>query len=159
MSAVSGTAEDDATFAGATIRAETLRSKRTRNYSRFVPRVVETARGLSPEKTAAYLHSLTGEPLRTWQDRLQQDRLSGDAVCALIASRDGEKYLDAIAGQSPWWKSIQRKLAAADEREHKYREVMNAFRSLTETEPLGGVSDLAGAADSTGTRRRAGPKA
>ena len=132
---------------------------RKRNYLRFGPRIIAAVRAIYPSKTARWLADLTGDPVRTWEYWLSKERLTGEALGALIASEHGEKYVEALAGQSVWWRAIQRKLAAADEREHKLQEAMHAFRLLAATEDVGGLPNVAGAADSALVSRRTTPKA
>lgn len=100
---------------------------RTRNFLRFGPRVMQTARGIFPNKTAHNLAGITGDPVRTWEYWLSKERLPGEALAALLESEHGLQFLDAIAGQSFWWRAARKALAAVEEREAKMQEAIHAI--------------------------------
>lgn len=125
---------------------------RIRKFLRFGPRVMQTARGLSPLKTAHYLSQATGYPLRTCEYWLSKETLPAEALGALLASEHGLQYLDAIAGQSVWWRAARRALAAAEEQEHKLQEAINAVQALAPASPTFRFQDVARGADRTVAR-------
>lgn len=129
---------------------------RTRNYLRFSPKVLETARGIFPRKTAQYLSALTGNPVRTWEYWLSNERMSDEALATLIASDHGMEIIDVIAGQSPWWRAIRSALALADQQKQAMEEAANALRSLTQASQALRVQDVALPTDLPVAGRRVG---
>ncbi|MCC7047178.1 MAG: hypothetical protein IT562_10735 [Alphaproteobacteria bacterium] len=129
---------------------------RSRNFLRHMPRVMQTARGLFPIKTAAQLSDLTKNPVRTWEYWLSKERMDGEALAALIASPHGMAIVDAIAGESPWWRQVREALALADKRHHALQEAASALRTLTETSESFRVPNTGRAVDSAVDRGRMG---